>query len=801
MTRVTSAYPAPIHGVSTLAPRNRGKGQATLQENMRSDPVSKLTRRPSLDWKSELHGYWVDGGKVHSFRRRGKLFRILVRDDGTVKAYIDGVEKVVTGNLSSYVSGYENLRMANVNDTVFVVDTTKTITMDAATDATSIEAVSYINVTAALNYAETISVDVKKQDDTVTTVTHVVPDLGDPPQYDAADKARATKKVAEELATKITAITGVTAIAKGSTVAVWEDAYRHNFIHLQVETGQGDRSTVVFNGNVQSPEGIPLYAVYGSILQVKPDPTSDTGAYYLKAVSTDPDGSLATAIGNRKMEEVTWVETRSPDEPYRITQNSMPHTIFYDVTLDKFNASVPALGWDDRLVGDNSSVRVPSFVGNTIDDIQFIQKRLVFLSDNNIVMSKTGDIYDFWKRSAVKTIATDPIDISSTATGIDQLKHMALHNKDLLCVAANAQFKIPAQDALTPTNATISLTTRFDVQTDVAPVGMGNSMFFPTTYGDSSGIHEYKAEDYIEQDKGFQITHHVIGYLPGNITELVSSPNLELLVVRTDQTAANEFFVYEQFTLDNKKTQMAWSKWILPAEDDIQGMYFNGTKLELYIRNYTYLLLKEINLYDRASTSNKNAIFLDNKLELISSDGLTVTLPAYYVPYGDEVLYQGLDGTAYPLFEVGYTINGSTITFDENIKAVGASTANVFFGRPFTSRYRPTRPFVYDEKEVADTEDKIRVHAYTVAVVDTHHLDMDIISDYYDTKTVEKVARKLGLGNNKVGVIPFITDDWKYPVKQRADLAEVEFYTSGPYNLTIASIRWEGQINRSSRRI
>ena len=96
MARIEDSYPTPIHGVSTLAPRNRARGQAGVQLNMRSDPVAKLTRRPSLSWDVDLLTTTAEVAH-HSYYRRERDFQIIIEDDGTVHGYVDGVKKTVTG--------------------------------------------------------------------------------------------------------------------------------------------------------------------------------------------------------------------------------------------------------------------------------------------------------------------------------------------------------------------------------------------------------------------------------------------------------------------------------------------------------------------------------------------------------------------------------------------------------------------------------------------------------------------------------------------------------------------------------
>lgn len=801
MTQVTHSYPAPVQGVSTLSPRNRAEGQAGKQLNLRSDPVEKLARRPAADWKQVLVANAAVGDHaIHEYRRDGKDFLILIKTDGTVTAFVDGVSKTVTGNLTGYMGTVAQTRLNNINDTTFVLNTSKIVAMTAATDASVVEGVSHINVKSAMNYGETVKINYTKYGGGTGSVSYTTPTLGDPPAYDAADTARASAKVAEELATLLTAEAGITAIAKSSTVAVWEAAYPREFLQIEVESGQGDRTCVAINSVQQDTDGFPLYAVHGTIVSIRPDPTSDSGKYYLIASAIDPDVVLAPTEAQRVLSEVTWVETRSPDEPYEIDETTMPHTILYNRATDDFTVGPPAIGWNDRMTGDNNTIRLPTFIGSTIDNMSYMQKRLIFLSENSAVMTRTDDIYDFWRASANTLLTSDPIDIASSAPATDSLQHLIQHNKSLLVFASNAQFKISGDTAITPETVAMPQTTSFDCQTGVPPVSMGNSIFFPTTYGESSGIHEYTAEANTTQDNGFPITHHVVGYLPGEVTQLVSSPNLEMMAVTTDGAAGNELFIYEQFTSGDSKSQMSWSKWTLPTNNNIVKIYFSKAALNVLVIENSKLIHKKFQMYSSVNTVKRETIFLDDRIEVTSTDNLTITLPTDY-PDTADILVIGTMNTTYPLFQIPYTRVGQVITFDDgDISVAGQGNPKVFVGVPFRSEYTPTRPYVYNDG-VPDTADTLRINSFVLSVVDTSEITMSTATDYSNPVDYRHTARTLGTQSSALGSVPFESTDWKFPFRHRADLAVPTFFTESPYNMSIIGLRWVGQVHKNKQRI
>ena len=71
--------------------------------------------------------------------------------------------------------------------------------------------------------------------------------------------------------------------------------------------------------------------------------------------------------------------------------------------------------WDDALVGDDVTNPEPSFIGKGISKLLFFRNRFSILADEHIVMSRPGDFTNFFAKSAIQLIASDPIDISASS--------------------------------------------------------------------------------------------------------------------------------------------------------------------------------------------------------------------------------------------------------------------------------------------------------------------------------------------------------------------------------------------------
>ncbi|ADD95291.1 hypothetical protein, partial [uncultured phage MedDCM-OCT-S05-C139] len=103
---------------------------------------------------------------------------------------------------------------------------------------------------------------------------------------------------------------------------------------------------------------------------------------------------------------------RTADGNFRLTELDGSS---YTVTTASGNVTSSAPQWDDALVGDDVTNPEPSFIGKTISKLMFFRNRFSILSDEYIVMSRPGDFTNFFAKSAIQLIASDPIDISASS--------------------------------------------------------------------------------------------------------------------------------------------------------------------------------------------------------------------------------------------------------------------------------------------------------------------------------------------------------------------------------------------------
>ena len=399
-------------------------------------------------------------------------------------------------------------------------------------------------------------------------------------------EALAEWAIGEQPLTELTGGGLFRAYLKGNNVDVFAPGGDgEDIVVVTVTRGMGDKNIRVISPTAGNTDNMPLYAIPNSLVQIVPDPANpNNGNYYIKATPIKE-------VPGENMVEVIWTETRNPWIKNQLDEDTMPHLITLEPTV-RFSW-VDGANWRERTRGDEKSCPNPSFVDETITNIGYFQKRLMFISGNNVIMSETNDIWNFYKASALRLLVSDPVDIASSATGIDSIKWAVPHNKDMLVFARNAQFKIVGSQPVTPETVSMAMTTKFDMQDSVKPVSAGNMVLFPVDYGDSSGVFEYTAQPYTGQDMSGELTAMIKGYIKGDIRLMTASANLKMIFCVAEST--NVIYVCEQFQWQSGKWN-SWSKWEFHTENDIIDMYLDESKLWIVSKTSTGIVLKSVKL-------------------------------------------------------------------------------------------------------------------------------------------------------------------------------------------------------------
>lgn len=570
---------------------------------------------------------------------------------------------------------------------------------------------------------------------------------------------------------------------------------------VSTNDGAKGQDLVAIKYKVTSTDLLPSRAPAGYKVQVWPTGSKPESRYWLEAEKKE--GSL-----------VTWKETIAADVLLGFDKATMPYLIERTDIIDGIAQFTIRQGdWEDRKVGDDLTNPMPSFIDKenpqTIGGMFMVQNRLCVTAGEAVIATRTSAFFDFFRYSAVASVATDPFDVFSDASEVYQLKHAVTLDGATVLFADRSQFTIPGDKVLEKSNIVLQPATTFEVDNRVPPVATGESVMFATSEGAYSGIREFYTDSYSDTKKAQAITSHVNKLIQGNITHMVASTNINRLLVITDKDP-NIVYCYDWLWQGTDRVQSAWHKWVWPKDTLIRSMFYSSEALYLLVeRGNTGVYLEVMDMGDALTYGLVDRIRLDRQAELIftydSYNSQWVSNPLPWIPT-DPTLIECVLTTGWPAYIGGafgfeYDAGSNTLrtTFD---LADEQSNAIVVVGQLYQQEFEPTQVVIRDKQD--------RVSYIDVPVVGLVHLNLDKYPDFevhiknLKSGKVRKALasnRKGGALNNIVGYVKPEEGSFKFPLRSLSTDTVYRIVVKSPHTFQLRDIEWEGSYNPTKRRV
>lgn len=791
--KVDGSLKSLLQGVSQQPARNRLAGQCTAQENMSSNPVDGLTRRAPME---QIANLFTESGAVqfYDYSLGADQDYIVAAGVENLRVFtVDGVEKTVNVTTTSGVPATDYLTGGKLAFT----------TLDGVTYLAN-RSIEVAMLSTLPSYVSTGSLvyllgGQYGRDYTITltwsgtqiVVTHSTPDGGSSTHI-------------EEIATDVIANALKGLLEANATFAANFVCERYSDImyirktsspttqdfEITVSDGDGGTNLLAVNNQIQDAEKVPAKAPQGYVVHVTGSASAGADDWYLQFQAfADSSGSFPS-LGGGFGRDGQWVECPAPGEPHLLDNSTMPHILEYDAGTDEFTLSQGA--WEGRQVGDSLTNEQPSFVGQTIEDLGYFQGRLSMLSGPSVIMSRTNRPLDFWKESATASSESDPIDIKSTVKGVQKLMRFVPYNRDLVIFADKGQFIVFGRNSLTPTNASLVLTTAFEADLSAYPVGAGKIILFGIKYGKYAGIQEFYTQDAVDANDSRPITQHVLKYLKGTAIQIAASSNFDSVLVRTDFDP-KVVYLYEYIWVDGRKAQSSWSKWTLPL--DVVHMYWSQSVVYVIVKSGTSYLLHKIDLDVQEDEGLGYQVKLDRK-KIVTGVTTTISMPYSPAPDPEDVVFVQGDGCPYPGLLVQATYAAGTYTLSKDMEG-----GDVICGVRYRSSYIPTMPNVRDQENIKIGTGRLLISKFLVNFRQTGALYYRIFSRYSEDILGSFTGRIVGDPNSVIGQQPIIDGTLVVPFRHDADYAELELYTDSHLPMTFMDIEWKGQYTKKGQRI
>ena len=517
-----------------------------------------------------------------------------------------------------------------------------------------------------------------------------------------------------------------------------------------------------------------------------------------------------------------WEETVAPGVEIKIDPDTMPHVLirtadgnfrFTQVdgssyTVSSTSYDVPS--WGERIAGDLDSSPTPSFVDTKINDIYFHRNRLGFLADENVILSRSGENFEFFNETVTDALDTDPIDVNVSHTKVSILKHAVAFDEKLLLFSDQTQFILTGGASLSPGSVSVNVTTEYETLDTVSPVDSGNNVFFAFNKGQFTGVREMYVESDGETNQGEDITANIPKYVPSDVFKFAIASNENILVCLSSKTGQlNSLYIYQWFFSNSKRLQSAWHKWTIGDDDDtkILNADFIGTTLYLVIERSDGVYIETVDCAPASVDVGETYLtHLDRKIsnsttEVSSSYDSSTNRTTITIPYAitNTMKIVGKSGGSNTAGQSLATVSQT----GTSIVVSGDITSNSFFiGEQYTFTFVFSQQFM----QIADTqgsrisvkEGRLQIRNWNVSYNNTS----------FFTTLVEPTGRSASsttftgttTGSGLLGTINLEDGDYTFAVQSENDKLKITLVNDSHFPSNFINASWQGYYVTASSR-
>lgn len=778
MSSFEGSYPSLLQGVSQQVARARLPGQLSMQENMLSDPVTGLRRRPGVEYNYEQTIVGATSDSIVAWYTDIAGFRVHVLVDtvtGRVIVRNDDYTQLASLGPSTYLQGTSagKIRAASVGDSLFIANT-DVIPGKTATASKDPAKAGFFYVKASA-FSKTYNLTVRNG---LGTFQY---SYTTPTGANAGDPALATTDyIATQLGNAIqSASNGISVGRVGS------------YVYLANDTGGGVLSVSTGSGTQYIQTSGAMYVRQETDLPA----TLTIGADGI-IVGTGPEKAMV--YYKYSYSDQQWLEVGSYgspgglyDMPLELRYNSDTNTWILDET-----------DYEGRYSGNDETNEDPQFLDWGITGLSSFQGRLVILAGSWVSMSAAGKPRRFYRSTVTDLLDADPIHIGSSATSSAAYEYALPFSKDLLLFSSKYQALVPASStAITPRIAQVVVTSTYAADMTSSPVTLGRTvMYSAPRSADFFGVMEmmpspYADSQYVSTDS----TEHLPKYLGGRCRFSVSS-SVASMVLFAPSGDKKSLIVHEYSWSGEEKILRAWHHWTF--EYDVAYAYFSGEIINLItVRNGRVVSSVIDPRLGILSDDTTRRPFLDWYTTVTVTDN-TATLPAWLVTMlGADVTKIRVSAAAGALGgqEVGATVTGNMLTTVPSFPS-----GVVYIGVPFFSGFSPTPPSVTDSEGVVISTNKMSILRYHILTKDTAPFDVSVRDTSNSMDPIEYPVNPLQWTSPELqlGTAPVSREGSTIlPCRTNADSTSIVISTKGLGELNILALEYVCRFHqRLSRR-
>lgn len=782
MAYLEGSMGAMLQGVSQQPARLRTEGQVSEQINYDSDVSNGLTSRPGTTDIAVLASATA-GMKFRAVEHLEDTY-LMGFGTGVLKMWdLNGSEITVSG-ATSYVGTAMEFFSDSETGNLIMLNRNKVTAMSPTVVGRPFHAAT-VTCLGGL-FSRTYSITVTDDEGNSRTVTFNTPDgttEGDADKTSStyiADilsqiwASAAVASIHPKLAATTVELSGSTLVIKSTTPII-----------VTADDGEGGSTLRAADDTVQDVTHLAKTSLHGHIVKVQGSASEDDD-YFLRF-----DSNVATVEGTGFGTDGVWREVADPDEAHGFNLSTMPHVI----SVSGSTATVSTGAWEPRAAGNEVSNPTPAFVGDAIRDLGVFEGRLVSVGGGHMRTSRNEQLYDWWKQSATVDADDDPIEIRSTASSGITLDWIIPFDGDLLLVSdpGAGQF-IVRGGGMTPSNASMVLSTEYEVFSGVRPVSTGRTIMLPFVSGGYVGINEFFTNDGTSSTNAADaLTAIQDRYIPGSTTHLQSAENFRRFVLASTGDPKT-LWVYRYLWNGSERLQSAWYKQTFT--DDVQAFFFDSQYMYAVLRSATETALVRMDM-NRSTDTVGYHVTLDRKVTAAVAGGaVTTSLQNAQVVQSTGCESPGLFALVDNTVDNG---NGTYTLTLETDQCPNGST--VILGHKVTRTLQPTMPVPKSFSGQVVSRAALSLRDFYVHMSDSGDIKATFESPYRATR--EFFPRTVPMDSdpldpNRLGKRDYVLT---VPWREEATRSTLTLTSDDPRPDTILEIEWSGDQRGVRRRI
>ena len=827
MPAITQLIPNFLGGVSRQNDDKKLEGQVSECINGYPDPTYGLIKRPGMKFIDKLKNNAGTAfnkaaldGAIWTFIDRGAQGSYVAAIKGsTIYAWtIDGEWCTVTNNGAAYLTGTSSndYHFRSIQDTTIITNKTVTTAMQAAGTfvANSVATLKLLTLRENVEYTVTFpGMAANNTDDVVAQVTaQNNTTFDDMLLYDAADvnnNHHLIDKIKDVIEAQHTAGntnfdgiwylegynnsivikrgTGTNAVVTDySAVTGTPQAFT-----IDARGGLNNTALEVFEDQVTDISKLPLESFGGHVVRILNSDAAEDD-YYVEFVAYDT--TLNRGRGY-------WKETIARDVSPGLIASTMPHAL---INTGPLTFTFGTIGWTDRLAGDDITNPQPSFVNKSINATFFYNNRFGVLSEDNVIFGVANDAYNFFAKSALTQIDSDPIDVNVSSIRPVTLTDVLPAPQGLVIFSGTQQFLILATESgvLTPSQTLVRAVSNYEMDVNISPVDVGTTIAFLSKVSGYSKLFYMQLRDVDQNPSVIDISKIVLEWIPNSIDRLVVSPQNSLIALIDRQDSY--IYLYRFYNNGDKDVMQAWTKWQLTGT--IQDINILGDDMIIVSQHEDEYTLNKITLDElptgKVSVTSGNACLDMATRPFDPGTGNAVVYDSVndvtkiYTPYS---LFNNVQGTvliADPNADAGYSVKATPKSdtdgpYFEVAKDFRALEDGILIGYDYNFEVTLPKFYFRRDEQTTDFTANLTISRVNVSVgrsgTTTFKTKLTNSKEWMDVKEVTAIDSYQANSEPVQPEYRFVV-----PIHQRNINFELQVTSNQPYPVSLVSMMWEG---------